>query len=740
MIMVPRSDGIFCFCFWLYLYAFMEDARGSVVFQPAFVFASGPTVTALLLGNTSGVSFMLRTSVPSNSTGSLPIASCAGNSSGQWQLTAETVGQNTLKVTLRLNRTLQLCGRGLNQTDCCPEALCVVEALQVTACLHSVAQDTLVVQAEIYAQIPFTGNVSDNKTVIPNQAYQPLGSCPCDLTVGSCDVRCCCDQECTPEARQLFSSRCFLGIFGGNVTPPFDQQCSVQSANNSPDWFPFLCVCSPPANSPFLGLFYQGATVSPKPRPFFQTPIFPVAVPFDSYKQGDPIFTASGEYFTIPQQSLVGQCMWSAPVAYLQNFQSSCNVLLTTCETNPALCLRAPDLSLNINNGLGGTVTISVSEEIVSDLSTFVSDPNGAGTLSATQSSLFPGSKPPGANSEPQGLCGNVTLSLDYTLFWKGNGLTNITVTHTIGTVCSNPNGTLPLTLTQRFAAVFVSGNMASQTNSGNPGYQIGRPVIAAKEETGDSGLTRTSINLWQPVGDGLCASARTTPVLFGEDSSTGCLLRLSLQDMSNCSQLRETVQDGLAALVNATYVAKKGNSNLSSLTEWVPIISVQPNTTSNATGISGTCTQVPAHLNIRIATSVAGAVAGVPQQEILAVEVRYALTTWAVRCGGGDTAPCVNSSVVQSFPVSVSVTFLAIPSEPLPPKTRFQINYTEYDCDRNDVCWPQLAFPLTRYYTGEPYSQSLAKGLILVFFFIAASVLGTPWNQIRQAWNNTTF
>lgn len=31
----------------------------------------------------------------------------------------------------------------------------------------------------------------------------------------------------------------------------------------------------------------------------------------------------------------------------------------------------------------------------------------------------------------------------------------------------------------------------------------------------------------------------------------------------------------------------------------------------------------------------------------------------------------------------------------------RFQINFTEYDCSRNDVCWPELAFPLTKYYTG---------------------------------------
>lgn len=40
----------------------------------------------------------------------------------------------------------------------------------------------------------------------------------------------------------------------------------------------------------------------------------------------------------------------------------------------------------------------------------------------------------------------------------------------------------------------------------------------------------------------------------------------------------------------------------------------------------------------------------------------------------------------------------------------------------------------------GEPYSQSLAKGLILVFFFITASILGTPWRQIRQAWRSAAL
>lgn len=34
-------------------------------------------------------------------------------------------------------------------------------------------------------------------------------------------------------------------------------------------------------------------------------------------------------------------------------------------------------------------------------------------------------------------LCENVTLALDYKFFWKGNGLTNITLTRTLGNVLS---------------------------------------------------------------------------------------------------------------------------------------------------------------------------------------------------------------------------------------------------------------------------------------------------------------
>lgn len=68
------------------------------------------------------------------------------------------------------------------------------------------------------------------------------------------------EQDCSMEELRLFASQCLSGPFGGQVSPAADYQCSAQS-ENSPDWFPFLCVTSPPENNPFLGFFYQGDTM-----------------------------------------------------------------------------------------------------------------------------------------------------------------------------------------------------------------------------------------------------------------------------------------------------------------------------------------------------------------------------------------------------------------------------------------------------------------------------------------------
>ncbi|XP_077164734.1 tectonic-2 [Paroedura picta] len=654
-------------------------------FKPSLIYMSGPMVTASLVGSSADV-FSL--SVADNETGMLPLEDCSGrNRTGDWSLNVTSQG-NVSRVTVLLTRNLQLCTA--NRTGCCTEVLCLVTALQVSACQDSTVVAILLIQAEIYANTSSgngTGKVEtfDNATVIPNQVYQPLGSCPCNLTAGACDIRCCCDQECTPEMKRLFNGSCFGGVFGGDVNPPFDQLCSAQTGILTPDWFPFLCVQSSLDNTPFLGYFYHGST-TPSKVSSFKIPL--QAIPrslHNGYKQGDPIVTIDNEYFAVPQLFLSGQCANEAPVAFLQDFAIEC---LVTCKEGTNVLP-----SVAINDGAGDPINPFVTyEKKTTDIGRCVDN-----------------------------ACEKVTFAEDYTIIWEGRRITEVKISVLFGDICPED------TLRQKFTVNFVSVNATSTEEfSGNPGYHIGKPVRAANLDS-----PVTTLNLWKPDGHGLCVSASRTPILFGLDAVSGCIWEVDLKE--NCSQLRENVADSLKSLVEVNLVGKRGNSNSSIPDDWVEIIRLDafdPSSNTSVGILKGLCPGVPAHLNIRILTADVGAVEGIPQQEILGVQVSFSTVTWQVQC------PLTCEDKVGFLPISAAVQFIKIPAQPPVPKTRFQINYTEFDCRRNDVCWPELFYPLTRFYTGEPYSQSLVKGLVLVFFILIAVLLSDPWRRICDVWN----
>ncbi|NXT19039.1 TECT2 protein, partial [Syrrhaptes paradoxus] len=654
---------------------------------------SGPTVNSFFIGSSSGVTFSIILSPIDEETGKLQLAKCGESKrAGDWNLTV-TPGMDISKVTISLTRNLQLCLP--NATDCCTTPLCVVETLQVLACRDSVLLAHLLIQAEIYANSSFTGNVSENATIIPNQVFQPLGSCPCDLTAGACDVRCCCDLECSPDLKQLFNESCFTGVFGGDVNPPFDQLCSSQSMEYTPEWFPFLCVQSSLNNTPFLGYFYHGSISTPK-APSFKIPLqtSPGKL-FTGYRQGDPIITEENEYFTIPQQSLAGQCVGNAPVAYLQNFD-------VKCLTDLASYKEGLPHDVKINSGTGDFIQQNVIYRTITDTGKFI-----------TESESLHTAKVP---------CQNVPFAENYTFIWKDKNIQQINVTVFHGSLCDGE------ILTQRFTVTFL--NLES-TNSeelfGNPGYQVGKPVRAANMNASD---TFGSLNIWQTAGRGLCTSATSTPVLFGLNSLSGCILEVGINE--NCSFLRANVIEKLNSLIQATHVGRRDNSSYSDLNDWVEIIRLDPfNSDANvSTGnLKGSCPDIPANLNIRIIFADVGAVQGIPWQEILAVQISYSTVMWQFQCG----LTCENS--VSFLPITASVQFIKVPAQPPVPMTRFQINYTEFDCNRNDVCWPQLFYPLTRFYTGEPYSQCLAKGLSLAFLVLLVAIMSNPW--FSKVWNS---
>nr|XP_027777202.1 tectonic-2 isoform X2 [Marmota flaviventris] len=608
----------------LLLQGVLRPLRADPVFIPPFIRMSGSAVSAALVGGPEDVTVSL---APLQvEAGVLPVPTCdvLSNETGDWSVTV-TPSVNVLEVTVRLKRDLEQCSS--NETESFSESPCIVQTLLVSASHNSSCLAHLLIQVEIYANSSLTQGASENMTVIPNQVYQPLGPCPCNLTAGACDVRCCCDQECSAEARDLFRLSCFTGVFGGDVNPPFDQLCAVGKPGQVPDWFPFLCVQSPLANSPFLGYFYHGA-VSPGHHPAFEAHLHaePQGFPDFGYKQGDPILTVDKGYFTVPQVSLAGQCLRDAPVAFLRNFDVKCTTNLEVYQERDGI------INSKIKSStMGGIVTPTVTYEEASDLDKFIT----------------------------------------------------------------------------------------------NTGYHLGKPVRALHADRMNN---VTTLRLWQPAGRGLCTSATFKPILFGENVLSGCLLEVGINE--NCTQLRQNVVERFDSLIQATHVAMRGNSNYGNLSDgWLEIIRVDAPDAHTGPFFSsafGTCPDVPAQLHIRILISDAGAVEGVAQQQILGIQTRLSTVNWQYQCG----LTCEDKA--DFFPISASVQFIKIPAQLPRPLTRFQINFTEYDCNRNAVCWPQLLYPLTQHYQGEPYAQCVAKGLLLVSLLLLAVFLSHPW--IRTA------
>jgi len=70
----------------------------------------------------------------------------------------------------------------------------------------------------------------------------------------------------------------------------------------------------------------------------------------------------------------------------------------------------------------------------------------------------------------------------------------------------------------------------------------------------------------------GLCADSGSEAPAFGQDSASGCLLRLSLLEFENCSALRALVEENQRALVTSNRVSRFGNPNLANYLadEWI--------------------------------------------------------------------------------------------------------------------------------------------------------------------------
>ncbi|KAK7475650.1 hypothetical protein BaRGS_00033076, partial [Batillaria attramentaria] len=256
------------------------------------------------------------------------------------------------------------------------------------------------------------------------------------------------------------------------------------------------------------------------------------------------------------------------------------------------------------------------------------------------------------------GICLNAVLEVRYQITWEGAAIAGITADIIIGNVSDVGSN---VGVSQVFNVTFVHSYTGSsnQTDnyqnlttayvrSGRPGYDFGKPLATGCGSVNATDGTfqvdeseEKQMAVWSPGVTGLCQDAKRRFLTFGDDVTSSCKLRLSLQEVRDCDALKKLVLNHLNVLMPASVVGRIGYNSPEYQNMWLSILS----------GI---------HLQILYAET--GRSNRYPLLEVIGASVSYSLSNWSMSCVGPKSARCRNDSVQpQTFLLTSSVGFTRV-------------------------------------------------------------------------------
>ncbi|XP_070571815.1 uncharacterized protein [Ptychodera flava] len=273
-------------------------------------------------------------------------------------------------------------------------------------------------------------------------------------------------------------------------------------------------------------------------------------------------------------------------------------------------------------------------------------------------------------------------------------------------------------------------------------------------------------LKLWNPGPGSLCSESSYRDIFFGEDITSGCIVRLGWSQFQNCTDLRNLMEGQLQQLFQADRIGKRGNSDPDVESDWAEIFNpidheyiapipttgapttipetstppwqreVVPEVTQTLEQIVGTCEDVPTGINVEILITETAEVRGMKQRAIMSARVNYTTSTLRLSCIGangvscyGDYASSYNHSddePVQSFVITSTVTFITVPPNEPEPVISYYENYT--DVCKYDTCAWEAFYPMTIHNKGGDYYDNLGYGLFLVLVVLVYYVMTRPW------------
>ncbi|KAL2769525.1 tectonic-3 isoform a precursor [Daubentonia madagascariensis] len=483
-----------------------------------------------------------------------------------------------------------------------------------------------------------TSSAPRNRTV---DLFPVLPICVCDLTPGACDINCCCDRDCYLLHPRTVFSFCLPGsvrssswvcvdnslIFRSNS--PFPSRVFMDSngigqfcvhVNNSKlNYFQKLLKVNA-TNFQALATEFGGESF---------TSAFQTQSPSAFYRAGDPILT----YF--PQWSVIsllrqpagvgagGLCAESNPAGFLESKSTTCTRffknLASSCTSDSALNAASYyDFTvLKVPRGMADLQNLEFQVPI-----TFVSHA-GPPVLAGNT-------------------CQNVVSQVIYEIQTNGTfGIQKVSVSFGQTNLTVEPSPSLQQHFIIHFRA-FQQSATASLTGprSGNPGYIVGRPLLAL---TGDISYSMT---LLQSQGNGTC-SVKRHEVQFGVNAISGCKLRVKT---ANCSHLQQEIYQALHGRLRPEHVAIFGNADPAQKEGWTRIL--RRSCSFSAMNCTSCCF-IPVSLEIQVLWAFIGLQSN-PQAHVSGARFLY---------------QCQSVEESQEVPLTTLVNFVDITQKPEPPR-----------------------------------------------------------------------
>jgi hypothetical protein len=220
------------------------------------------------------------------------------------------------------------------------------------------------------------------------------------------------------------------------------------------------------------------------------------------------------------------------------------------------------------------------------------------------------------------------------------------------------------------------NGNKVERERSGNPGYNMGKPIVYGTLNTimqeWTTGLTIPSplvgqiASLISPPSAGTCPTSANqksySSINFGYDVSTGCMLSLTRVDLQSFCTGATVYQDGTypyffydaqtGAVITNGYVGIFGNADPLDPKQWLEMEVVTPTLSPSWDDTNGICTGAITGIEYKFLITQTGE-KNHPQNKIISAYATFTSSDLVWTGAQGDLTS------IKNFPLTVSVSFI---------------------------------------------------------------------------------